>query len=264
MYLGKTAPRLLEDLLNYDPRLEKQCGRNILTDPPPPYSGQTSSDVPGPDVTCQHDYRLKEEQSILPPRDVRADNDTTWKIAAFCVLCRHHVDLIIDFRDTTSFLEPCPSNESPLHHFVYDSRASDAKEIKDVSDITNLNSEFRFQCTVDQCRAVLLVRLRAPRLRNDQLRLLTDPALLEARKEKAFQADPARFVDHRTSKPVETLEWLHAYVGDALDVTRAACRQRIPVRNRLFMLSFGDDCNEILKELGFTYGVSPRASTLLC
>ena len=121
---------------------------------------------------------------------------------------------------------------------------------------------FQFQCTAEHCQAILVIRMRAPHLRDDQLRLLTDTVLLEARKEAAVRTDPARFDEFQTAKPVETLGVLHAYFRDSLDLTRPTSRRRVPVRNRLFMLSFGSDCDKLLEDLGFRYGVRMQSTQI--
>ena len=255
---GKTAPRLLEDLLKYDPKNRRRDDYNSLTDLFP---------IDGSDETfnkdlhaegCQHNYSLKFEQSFIPPIDTRADSTTAWKIAAICLLCRYHVDLIIDFRGRESYLNACPNKEYPLHHFIFEPSSLDLgreAEERDLIEPQPSSSHFQFHCTAGQCQAALLIQLHPPRLRNDQLRKLTDPDLLEARKKAAIEADPARFDEFQTAKPVEVLEVLNAYFRDSLDLTRPASRRRIPVRNRFFMLSFGSDCDNILEDLGFRYGV---------
>ena len=248
---GKTAPRLLEDLLNYDPKPEDHNGRH-LTGLSQIIGDDEAYDIDLHERSCQHRYALKFEQSFFPPVDARADNTSAWKVAAFCLACRYHVDLIIDFRGRDSYLNPCPNGEYPLHHFVLDTRGED---MGDISSAQTHTADFQFRCTAEQCQAALVIRMHPPHLRDDQLRLLTDIALLEARKEAAVRADPARFDEFQTAKPLETLGFLPSYFRDSLAVTRPTSRRRIPVRNRLFMLSFGSDCHELLEELGFRYGV---------
>ena len=255
---GKTAPRLLEDLLKFNPKIEGRDGCNTLTDLFPIDDSDEIFNTGLHEEGCQHNYVLKFEQCFIPPIDTRADSTTAWKIAAICLLCRYHVDLIIDFRGKESYLNACPNNDYPLHHFVFEQSTSDASgesEQRDIIEPQPSSSHFQFHCTAEQCQAALLIEVHPPRLRNDQLRKLTDPNLLEARKEAAVQADPARFDEFQTAKPVEVLEVLYAYLRDSLDLTRPASRRRIPVRNRLFMLSFGSDCDKILQDLGFRYGV---------
>ena len=155
-------------------------------------------------------------------------------------------------------MEACPSREYPLHHFVFSASAADVKmgeELKNTPSNQSQSTNFHFQCTVEQCQAALAIRMRPPHLRDDHLRLLTDTALLEARKGEAIRSDPARFDDFQTAKPIETLGFLYSYIRDSLDLTRPMSRRRIPVRNRVFMLSFGSDCDKLFEEFGFRYGV---------
>lgn len=255
---GKTAPRLLEDLLKYNPKNKDRDGYNTLTDLLPIDGSDEIFNIDLHEEGCHHNYMLKFEQSFIPPIDTRADSTTAWKIATICLLCRYHLDLIIDFRGKESPLNACPNREYPLHHFIFESSASDAgreSEQRDAIDPQSSSSHFQFHCTAEQCQAALLIQFHPPRLRNDQIRKLADPNLLEVRKEAAVQADPARFDEFQTAKPVEVLEVLYAYLRDSLDLTRPATRRRIPVRNRLFMLSFGSDCDKILQDLGFRLGV---------
>ena len=207
---------------------------------------------------------IKQQQNVIPSLDVRPDSSALWKVSSFCQDCLCHLDVFVDFRGDGSGTNPCPNEQFPLHHFVLDvaeSRASSASPQHDKA--SNEYVEYCFRCTSEQCRAAVTIRLRPPRLKPRYLTLLTDPSLLEARRKAAVDVDLVRnnASDFVTPTSTEALEVLFAYLRDSLDTSRPAKKRRVPVLNRRLMVTFGQDCNELLSELGFKYAVSVRASS---
>ncbi|KAF2459645.1 hypothetical protein BDY21DRAFT_370337 [Lineolata rhizophorae] len=196
---GKTAPRLIEDLYNYNPRYDSVIGRNILTDPPPLFEERDVHLQTLPKHACRHTFLLKDNQSELPRDD---DPQWTLKVAAICKTCRVHVDLI-------------------------------------------LNSQAKGQADPE---GYLQIRVKPPQLKADYIRLLQDPACLRKRLEDAIRENPER-QDLQRSEPVEVLEFLSTYLRDVLAPNRT--RNRIPAKNRRFLVSFGNDLDDLFRDLGF-------------
>ena len=206
---------------------------------------------------------IKYDQSLVPALDTRPDDSCMYKVAAFCQECRYHLDLIIDYGESAKCAKPCPNREYPLHHFLFVPDASLDSLAATNGGANELQQplEFHFRCTSPTCAALLLVRLRPPRLRNDQLKLLTDERLLQNRRDTAILLDTVRGGDFPLSTPLTALDILHAYLRDSLDLTRPPNKRRIPVLNRKYMVTFGQDCNDLLTDLGFTFSVSKQLPT---
>ncbi|KAF4537610.1 Peptidase C19 ubiquitin carboxyl-terminal hydrolase 2 [Lasiodiplodia theobromae] len=174
---GKTAPRLLEDLYNYDPRQRIRCGRNILTDPPPHFDESKPPMAAVPGGSCRHNLTLKPDH-----------------------------------------LEDDYIKES-----------------------------YRFQCSAPLCGAVITVEVAPPRLSQEDMALLSDKRVLEERLKSAKKIDPER-TELQAAKPIDGLYILHAYIRDAL----AGKSSRIPLRNRKFLVTYGEDCDALFLRLGFS------------
>ncbi|KAL1643718.1 ubiquitin-specific protease ubp2 [Diplodia intermedia] len=77
--------------------------------------------------------------------------------------------------------------------------------------------------------------------------LLTDKKVLEERLKSAKVIDPDR-TELQAAKPIDGLYILHAYIRDALNGKSS----RIPLRNRKFLVTYGEDCDALFMRLGFT------------
>lgn len=254
LLLGKTAPRLIEDLLNYDPRLEAIIGRNLLTSPPS--TNDLYSNVASilPDDACRHDFVAKQSQeNELPPRDSRPEYASAYRIKAICQNCRYHLNLKISW---TSFnpagtlgFASCPRQACPLHHFQYIREQSQLGKIGVGGTEHELDQTALFRCSSETCQAQLSVGLRRPVFNEDSIELLTSPQLLQQRFEHAKQLDPTRN-DFKVARPVEALDALATYLKDGMNIENN--RRQIPIRNKRYMVTFGEDCTALLTSLGFT------------
>jgi ubiquitin carboxyl-terminal hydrolase 25 len=98
------------------------------------------------------------------------------------------------------------------------------------------------------CAATLDIEYRAPRLGQEDVALLTDTARLQQRLRIAREKDPDR-ADLRVTSPLMVLDTLACYVRDCLEPKET--HRAIPRLNRRFLLSFGEDCEPLLKKLEF-------------
>ncbi|OAF99549.1 cysteine proteinase [Paraphaeosphaeria sporulosa] len=253
---GKTAPLLLQNLLTYDPRYEPAAGRNLLTSPPPHYDPHAAPTSSVPRRNCRHDVQLKEEQSELPQKGVDPDENTVYRVAVYCRICRWHFDIWVDFRDNGLQDHPCRKTdlESPLHHFLF-SGEEDPSRSGSLGGHTKPRS-YTFYCSADKCPVTLRIRISPPRLSDSDIALLTDPANLRRRWERAKEIDGAR-ADPDMAQPIEGPNYLNTYLFDSFNSTKA--KPRIPLLNRKFLKTFGRDCDDMLKKLGFTFAVEVDA-----
>ncbi|KAK0263072.1 ubiquitin-specific protease ubp2 [Friedmanniomyces endolithicus] len=235
---GKTAPKLCEDFLDFDPSNAARCANLLAGHSPPVGEGQYLSYKIG---SCRHDYTTKHTQSVTPPLDFRPDGTTQYKLAAVCKKCRLHAAVSIDYRRAT---KPCPNNEYPLHHFQ---RLPD----EDVTSPTQIL--YAWQCSAPQCEAHLQIAYRQPRLSDADRDLLTNTDRLKRRFEAAVAEDPNRD-GMRQATPMDALARLRKYLKDSLNP--AHNRRTFPAANKRFMEAFGvqrHDCMELLQRLGFQY-----------
>jgi ubiquitin carboxyl-terminal hydrolase 25 len=232
--LGKTGPRLLADIRTYDAR--QRLNYNPFTDPPPGFaSGDISSDHEASSLDCHHNLTLISSQTLL--NSDRRSN-TVNRVSAICQKCVWHLDLTIDYNPClASGRSSCPTAGFPLHHFVLDGapqKPGDGREA------------YHFKCTV--CRSRLDFCFRPPRLTPRYYALLTDPKALRARFQAAEYADGDRpGLEPQTGMKV--LEALATYLRDSLGPVGKS--RRIPMHNKRFKLSFGQECDTLLLWLGF-------------
>ncbi|KAL8882556.1 MAG: hypothetical protein Q9198_000465 [Flavoplaca austrocitrina] len=248
---GKTAPRLLEDLDNYDPRRPSILGCNLLINLPRQHEDdELPTTISRHKNQCRHQWDLKDNQCHLPLIIGRPDPKEVSSVAAFCKHCRCHLKLSIDF--PSGGASPCPSEEFPLHHFIYRAEESDPRikpavsaKIDPYGDWEELLS---FQCSTTECSAKLRTHMRSPHLRPEWIDLLTNKDLIKLRAEKAMSEDPARFEGHAVPLPSEVLSNLRTYILNAL---REDNRRTISAHNKRWLLCLGDACAELLRYIGF-------------
>ena len=239
---GKTAPKLLQDFLAFDP-LKTQAGFNLLIDHPTPVGeGQRHGSPIG---SCKHDYTTKATQSVVPPFDLRPGPTTKFKLAAVCKKCRIHTDVKLDYAQSTV---PCPSSAYPLHHFQCLEPAGE--------DFTANRIRYGWQCSAPQCRATLQICFRMARLTDKEKDSLTNTEQLKRRLEGIIQEDPTR-EGLKQATPMDALSRLRRYIKDSLNP--AHNKRTLPANNKRFMEAFGhfgQDCRALLERLGFEYAVN--------
>jgi ubiquitin carboxyl-terminal hydrolase 25/28 len=259
--IGKTAPCLAADIRSYSPHLEylkrSQTQNtpsawntqavetyNPLRDPPPGYE-QPERIREKPRGGCRHLFTTKQIQSAVPPQDAVPEPGTSWKSASVCQNCRWHLDVTVHFQelenDQVVFCGP-PSTEQPLHHFVHGVRLGIRSNDEGIET-------YWYRCT--NCPTSVHIAFHPPRLSDGDRSLLTDQKRLEERFLYAKEYDEMRpGLAHQ--RPISVLGALATYVTHAVSGDPSKINRPIPKFNKRFMLSFGEDCDELLTRLGFT------------
>jgi ubiquitin carboxyl-terminal hydrolase 25/28 len=247
---GKTAPRLIQDLLTYDARYEERAGRNLLTSPPLPHDPDARRVAAVPVRNCRHDLKIKTEQSYTPQNDTPASGKL-YKVATYCQKCRWHINLNVDYHEDNYKSEPCgkATKDYVLHHFIF---VSEETEKDHPMGNSNTERAYNFQCSAPRCPVELRVEMHPPRFSDHDLELLTNKAVLRQRLEKAKQLAGDR-ADGHMARSVDALDFLGTYLNDSLNPQKG--KSRIPVLNRKFVKTFGKDCDHILKGLGFSFEI---------
>ncbi|KAF3047478.1 ubiquitin-specific protease ubp2 [Didymella heteroderae] len=246
---GKTAPRLLQDLLTYDPRREERAGRNLLTSAPPEYTPSRNGIPAVPRGNCRHALVRKEEQSVLPATG--SDDSPVHKVASYCTQCRWHIDVIVSVKDQGGRQGLCgrQNAEYPLHHFVFD---GDDEGESDGIGGQQAPRSFSFHCTSPECSTLVQMDLKPPRFTEHDQQLMMNKAGLR----KRFQ-DAQGLIGEREgetmSRPVDGPDFLDTFLKDSLNPVPG--KTRVPLLNRKFAKTFWRDCDSILKKLGFQFVV---------
>lgn len=218
----KTAPLLLQELFDHDPRQHTQAQ---------------------PVERCLHAYKTNPLLSHIPVLDERPWPGTQWSITCTCSLCRSHLDLGVAFTDGQ---QPCPNADYPLHHFEHllDSPATQPRGV--------LPGGEAHVCTALGCRAAVVARARPPILSPADVVFLTSKdAHARRRQLLAMQRNMQDF-----QSPGTTLHTFIRYIDDAIGASPGQV-QRIPEFNKRFMLTLGSEGSDLLTRLGFTYAPPP-------
>ncbi|KAL4937022.1 hypothetical protein BDV06DRAFT_203832 [Aspergillus oleicola] len=250
---GKTAPRLVHDLLDYDPAHPPPTGRNLLTEVPPVYPAQYQ----GPPhfislSACHHNYVTKPNQSIRPPQgEDRGRSLTPTKISATCSKCRYHLQLRVAATPIGQDSQP-PAH---IHHLVYYYGSHRGGSEQEEITVKNQTVEtFHFECSYPICSYKVSARVASPLLSTDMVQLLTNTELLQKRMDEALATDPERLEGVARPQPITVLTNLRTYVDNALRNSQQS--KSISAANKRFMTSFGvggQPCKDLFEFLGFTY-----------
>lgn len=197
---------------------------------------------------------MKPRQSHPPTQDERPGPDTVWSVAAFCLVCRVHLHVKVDY--TIRFEQsPCPTADHPLHHLV----RSEYQETLDRNQWRrqNPNSEdelYAFKCSSSTCSARVTIRFSPPVLRPNDVRTLTNPDLLSQRTEEAFRRQGGQTEGMKNPTPTDVLCDLRSYLKNAWKANSDSKFSLIKLTNKRFIVRFGPDgtaCREVLEHLGF-------------
>jgi ubiquitin carboxyl-terminal hydrolase 25 len=251
---GKTAPRLINDLLDHDPRYSKK-GRNLLVDPAPRFKGIALPPRKGK-YDCHHSLMKKEHQTNAPrSNDEQPDDSTEYKVAAYCSTCLYHFDVTANFWKRKTRKTPCnlADEHNPLHHLrVMESRTSrEYREMQGLNKYDQLTEAHRFVCSAADCPLVVDIKISPPRLSQTMLSYILDISKLDVRGRREIKNDPDRYQGMSPSKPLQALGYLRQYLMDAKGAKSRTELKKIARRNKKYMLTFADECNELFQYLDF-------------
>jgi ubiquitin carboxyl-terminal hydrolase 25/28 len=253
--LGKTAPRLVQDIQLYDPAHDPATGRNLLSETPPVYSrgykGPLEFISP---KACKHAYVLKKDQTFLAQTEHRRRPGTSSKVSAMCSKCRCHLQVVVNYTSNVHMFNQTLKGEH-MHHLVY--KSGRQKNGLSMPEITNRGQEaetFHYQCSYTSCAAMVSLRILSPVLSPDFIHLMTDRESLRKRADQAIAAYRDTMEGMGPPEPISVLEILRLYITNALRNPQRS--KSIAPGNKRFMHSFGVEgaaCKELLEFLEFVY-----------
>ena len=252
---GKTAPRWIEDLLDYDPSKPKKNGRNLLASDAPKFRGKPVLRKGVQD--CRHTLMKKLGRTNAPvSQDQQPDERTRYKIATYCSSCRCHFDITTDFTQRSDRRSPCRLSdpENPLHHLRL-SKSADAKEYEEVCGGPNKYDKIieahRFECSGVNCPVVVNIKISPPRLGKEMLSLILDAKRVYERGRRVIQEDPKRFEGWSPISNYQILTNLRQYLFDARKAQQNEPLKKIAKRNKKLLLGFADECDTLFEYLDF-------------
>jgi ubiquitin carboxyl-terminal hydrolase 25 len=256
MRLGKTAPRLLQDIFLYDPANPPASERNLLSEVPPVFADDNNGifEWLSPSA-CRHSFITKTNQTYLPPEERRQVVGATSRVSAVCATCRYHLQMVVTY--TRGAGQYMPEAAGHIHHLVYKSGRQFGRTSRDEIASTNQHIEtFHFECSHPQCGTRVSLRWVSPLLSRQWTHILTDPDLLTARTDEAIAANPERLEGIPRPLPINVLDNLRTYIYNALHESSRS--KPISAMNKRFITCFGVDgkpCKELLEFLGFSANV---------
>jgi len=253
--VGKSAPRLIADLLDYDPRFRKINPRNndsILEVPAERFVGREIVRT-GP-MDCHHQLMRKDSQTCHLPQDIKIKAGAVLYSGSYCVNCKQHFTVTAHYGDS----EQCCSLDNtanPLHHLL----STGARQIPQESRIDgngyctdNVVEVYEYQCSGEACGLRVEIRVGESRLYHQYFSAILDTAKMIARGQKQIDAEPARYQGSTPVRPLQALTYLWKYIKNAKASSEILeTPKKIAQRNKKFQLAFGDDAGPLLKYLGF-------------
>ncbi|GMG02374.1 unnamed protein product [Aspergillus oryzae] len=256
---GKTAPRLVQDIYEYDPAHPPATGRNLLADVPPVFPEYYNGPLEHiSSAACRHNFVSKPAQSYVPQSE-QGNTGASTKVSAVCLMCRYHLQ--VEVSSTPGIGQPSTRFSDHVHHLVYKSgkhRGGAAPE--EVSPKGQMLEMFHYECSYLSCSVAVSLRFASPVLNDDRVRLLADPEVLRQRANEAFAAHPDRLEGVAPPTPINVLLNLRTYISNALLDSQQS--KSISAVNKRFMTCFGVEgkpCKDLLEFLGFSSKVCKLA-----
>ena len=267
--IGKTAPRLIQDLHAYNPHSRNSNRNNVLTDIYFHDAEKGDEDPQLPHAACQHEWAIKNNQSTLPKDDAYSPTFSAgWIFACCCTKCRTHLDLQVDYGTGNEKFSPCPGHERPLHHFLFkpDGSRKESREVNVEHSGPKLPvTWYPFECSNEMCKTSANIRFKPPRLKSDWVSMLTDKFIIKARAEKAISSDPEKFHGHAPPTPGTVLETLFRLVRIALKGDDNDPSKKPYARDgKSWLLNFGEASAGLMEYLGFTSDVKKTLAPRQC
>ncbi|KAJ5898876.1 Peptidase C19 ubiquitin carboxyl-terminal hydrolase 2 [Penicillium taxi] len=243
---GKSGPRFVEDLINYDPAHVSSNGPNLLSQVPPICRANPDGSYWAFTFdrdSCQHNYVVKSKQTKFS-----MEHGQGGRVSAVCSKCRCHMQVVMAYRSTWNEGSTTSSDADHLHHFVY---TPSHDTLYQQSFQGQKKDRFSFRCSND-CEAIVSVHIQSPIISPRFEQMLTDPQLIRSRTEEAIKIYPARFEGVVPYSPITILDNLRRYLSNSID----GKGRPIAADNPRYLASFGlstGPCRELLQFLGFSF-----------
>lgn len=250
---GKLSPCLHGDILEYDPVALMGLGYHPLKDVPQ-YDQEHREFTPPSQrgsKTCTHEWKLDQDRTSLPHVGSENARKVEGHLTAHCHKCRAHLAVVLshDYESEKQFFEPCPKTDNPMHHFVHIPHSSVDLPMRRNVQKPNKDRDLQlFQCSSETCGVKIYVSFSPARLLQKWINQLTNREAIADRHQRIIRDSPSRFEGYGVPTGMDVLSNLREYLTNALATNEQKVLRRA---NKRFMLSFGDDFEELFKYLGF-------------
>lgn len=252
---GKTTPRLVADLIDYDPQRAAKNRRNLLADPAEWYRLKNLPPLRRGDLDCKHSLFRKDSQTRPPASDDEVPGpESEYVVAAYCSNCKHHFEICINFKNAFDARSICGRGRpNPLHHLILEASTGPEahKQKHGDSKYSNITEAHTFVCSSAECRAEVTIKISPPRLGRKLLALIEDTRKVDIRGRTVIAGNPERYADQRPMSPAAILGVLIQYLRDAKAKDPNEVK-KIAIRNKKFTICFADECDSLFEHLDFT------------
>ena len=255
MVVGKTPPRLINDLLDHDPR-PRTNGKNLLADAAPLFRERGQHEPRTRPSDCRHSLMRKAPTEAPVSNDEQPTASTIYVVSAYCSQCRHHFQITANFDQDNGREAPCclsdPAN--PMHHLhlVETIYSRDDPKKYDLNKYNDFIEYHRWECSAPFCPLILEIKISQPRLHDTIVSSILSPEAVLARGRKVVADDPVRYVGLGPLTVLQILGNLRQYLLDAKGARDKSDLKRIAARNKKFVLAFADECDVLLRYLDFS------------
>lgn len=252
--LGKTTPRWIEDLLDYDPTKPKKNGRNLLVDDAPKFRGKS---LPRTGIQdCRHSLMKKPTRTNAPVSPDQQPDGARYDVRAYCTKCHCHFDIGIDYAPRDDLVFPCKLSDphNPLHHLrcIESMNAKEYNKRRGSTKYDTIIEAHKFECSGIRCPLTVNVKICPPKLSKEMMSPILDHKKLYERGVKVIKEDPERFNGYAPIVPDKVLANLRQYLLDAIKTEESEPLKKIAKRNKKLLLGFADDCDSLFLYLDFT------------
>jgi ubiquitin carboxyl-terminal hydrolase 25/28 len=198
----------------------------------------------------------KTAQTRAPLSDIeRPESDTLYVVASYCMQCKHHFDIIVDFTERGKGQRPCrlSDTDNPMHHLRrVKSWSSHEHSDSPVDKYNPLLEHHRWACSGRYCPVTVDIKISSPRLPLSLVPTITNASKLEARGKRVIEEEPERYVGLEPLSPIQVFSNIRAYLSDAKSARGPNDLKKIARRNKKYFLAFADECDDLFTYLDFT------------
>ncbi|KAI1139237.1 cysteine proteinase [Hypoxylon sp. FL0543] len=169
-------------------------------------------------------------------------------LSVVCRHCHYHYHVKSDFR------HPMPYNEVHPHHMLVSCQTGADGPMTEKAAYDDTMSNARYICIEDNCFFNIEISVVPSRIQPTDVAKLGDKDRTARNLALARAQDPDRYADFVDSPLPVTDGMLRRYLSDAL--TKASDRPLLKInkRNKKFLVSMGNDFDDLLRFLGFFEG----------
>ncbi|CAJ2509246.1 Uu.00g142720.m01.CDS01 [Anthostomella pinea] len=183
---------------------------------------------------------------LVTPQSYERKDTGICFVSSVCTQCRYHFHVKNDTRHSRTF-----DKEHPKHMLIACEQKTKDDLRRERTGYNEIIGYTRFICTADDCLSTVEVFLMPPKLSNDEVDMFKDPNRVLRNLQRARADDPDRYNDVGDGYGADPALTILKYLTDALLRPHGSGPLRIKKRNKRFRVSFAEDFDPLLRQLGF-------------